>query len=36
MFAMRELELNGGRYGIFGACCGGGHGTSTVIENLRR
>lgn len=36
MFAMRELELTGGRYGIFGACCGGGHGTSTVIENLRR
>ena len=36
MFAMRELEQTGGRYGIFGSCCGGGHGTSTVIENLRR
>ena len=36
MFAMRELELTGGRYGIFGACCGGGHGTTTIIENLRR
>ena len=36
MFAMNELIRNGGRYGIFGACCGGGHGVSAVIENLRR
>lgn len=34
-FTMKQLELAGGRYGLFGACCGGGHGTSTVIENLR-
>lgn len=36
MFAMRELERNGGKYGLFGACCGGGLGVSTLIENLRR
>ena len=36
MFAMRELERNGGKYGVFGACCGGGLGVSTLIENLRR
>ena len=36
MFAMRELERNGGKYGIFGSCCGGGHGVSAVLENLRR
>jgi acetyl-CoA acetyltransferase family protein len=35
MFAMRHLEQTGGRYGVFTACCGGGHGTTTVIENLR-
>jgi acetyl-CoA C-acetyltransferase len=36
MFAMRELENTGGRYGLFSSCCGGGHGTTTIIENLRR
>ena len=36
MFAMKQLEKTGGKYGIFGSCCGGGHGTSTIIENLRR
>jgi len=35
MFAMRELERRGGRYGIFSSCCGGGLGVSTIIENLR-
>ena len=35
-FAMKHLELTGGRFGIFGACTGGGQGTSVVIENLRR
>ena len=35
-FAMRQLEQTGGRYGLFSSCCGGGHGTTTVIENLRR
>ncbi|MBN1614709.1 MAG: thiolase family protein [Deltaproteobacteria bacterium] len=36
MFAMRELIRRGGRYGIFGSCCGGGLGVATVIENLKR
>jgi len=36
MFAMRELIRRGGRYGIFGTCCGGGLGVATVIENLKR
>ena len=35
-FAMKQLELTGGKYGLFSSCCGGGHGTTTVIENLRR
>ncbi len=35
-FAMKQLEKTGGRYGMFSSCCGGGHGTSTIIENLRR
>jgi acetyl-CoA acetyltransferase len=29
-------EKTGGKYGIFSSCCGGGHGTTTIIENLRR
>ena len=36
MFAMRQLEQTGGKYGLFSSCCGGGHGTTTIIENLRR
>ncbi|MBQ6035687.1 MAG: thiolase family protein [Lachnospiraceae bacterium] len=36
MFAMKQLEQTGGRYGLFSSCCGGGHGTTTIIENLRR
>ena len=36
MFAMKQLEKTGGGYGIISSCCGGGHGTTTVIENLRR
>jgi acetyl-CoA acetyltransferase family protein len=36
MFTMRELIRRGGRYGIYGSCCGGGLGVATVIENLRR
>ena len=35
-FAMRELERNGGKYGLFTSCCGGGLGVTTIIENLRR
>ena len=30
------LEQTGGRYGLFSSCCGGGHGVTTLIENLRR
>lgn len=36
MFAMRHMIRNGGRYGVFGSCCGGGLGVATVIENLQR
>lgn len=36
MFAAKELERRGGRYGLFSSCCGGGHGVTTLIENLRR
>ena len=36
MFAMRQLEQTGGKYGIISSCCGGGLGTTAVIENLRR
>ena len=35
-FAMKQLERTGAKYGLFSACCGGGHGTTTIIENLRR
>lgn len=36
IFTMKQLEKTGGKYGIFSSCCGGGHGTTTIIENLRR
>ena len=36
MFAMQELMQKGGRYGLFSSCCGGGHGTTTIIENLKK
>lgn len=36
MFAMRQLEQTGGRYGIVSSCCGGGLGTTAIIENLKR
>ncbi|MDD3164786.1 MAG: thiolase family protein [Oscillospiraceae bacterium] len=35
-FAMKQIEKTGAKYGLFSACCGGGHGTTTIIENLRR
>ncbi len=35
MFAMRHLIRTGGKYGVFGSCCGGGLGVATVFENLR-
>ena len=36
IFCMKELARRGGRYGLFSACCGGGQGVTTLIENLRR
>jgi acetyl-CoA C-acetyltransferase len=36
MFAMKQLVLTGGKYGLFSACCGGGQGVVTIIENLQR
>ena len=36
IFCMKELERRGGRYGLFSSCCGGGQGTTALIENLRR
>ncbi|MBT4269052.1 MAG: thiolase family protein [Deltaproteobacteria bacterium] len=36
IFAMRDMIRKGGRYGVFGSCCGGGLGVATVIENLQR
>ncbi len=36
MFCMKQLEKTGGRYGAIGSCCGGGQGTTAIIENLRR
>lgn len=35
-FAMKQLEKAGGKYGLISSCCGGGHGTTAVLENLRR
>ena len=36
MFAMKQLEKIGGRYASISSCCGGGQGSTAVIENLRR
>lgn len=35
-FCMNQLVKTGGRYGAFTSCCGGGQGTTTLIENLMR
>ncbi len=35
-FAMKQLEKTGGRYGCISSCCGGGQGSTAMIENLRR
>lgn len=32
--ALHELERTGGRYALIAMCCGGGLGTSTIIERL--
>ena len=34
LFTMKELIRRKGRYGLFSACCGGGLGVSTLIENI--
>ncbi len=34
-FAIRHLIRTGGRYGLFSACCGGGQGVATIVENMR-
>ncbi len=36
LFAARQLEQTGGRYGVVSSCCGGGLGTTAIIENLKR
>jgi len=36
IFAMKELERNGGKYGSVSSCCGGGQGATAILENLRR
>lgn len=36
MFAMNQLVQTGGRYGVISSCCGGGLGTTAIIENLKR
>lgn len=36
MLCMKELIRRCGRFGTFGACCGGGQGVVTIIENLKR
>ena len=35
-FAMKQLEKTGGKYGSISSCCGGGQGSTAIIENLRR
>ena len=36
IFAMNELLRTGGKYGVISSCCGGGLGTTAIIENLKR
>ena len=36
IFAMNELLRTGGKYGVISSCCGGGLGTTVIIENLKR
>lgn len=35
LFAMKELEQKGARLGLVSSCCGGGLGSTCVIENLQ-
>jgi acetyl-CoA acetyltransferase family protein len=36
MFALKQLAMMGGRYGLIASCCGGGLGVVSVLENLKR
>ncbi|MDD6159704.1 MAG: thiolase family protein [Oscillospiraceae bacterium] len=36
LFAMNHMIKTGGKYGIISSCCGGGHGTTSILENLCR
>jgi acetyl-CoA C-acetyltransferase len=36
MFTMRQLARTGGKYGLFSACCGGGQGIVSIVENLQK
>jgi len=36
LLCIKELIRRGGRYGTFGACCGGGQGVVAIIENLKK
>ncbi|MGO9136939.1 MAG: thiolase family protein [Syntrophales bacterium] len=36
IFAMRHMIRTGGKYGLVTACCGGGQGVATIVENLKR
>ena len=35
IFAINELIRKGGKYGLISSCCGGGLGTTSIIENLQ-
>ena len=34
IFAMNELKRTGRKYGVISSCCGGGLGTTAILENL--
>ena len=35
-FAIQQMLQTGGRYGVVSSCCGGGLGTTAILENLKR
>lgn len=35
-WAVHQMELTGGRFACVTSCCGGGQGTTAILENLRR
>lgn len=36
IFAMKQLARTGGKYAVVSSCCGGGMGTTVILENLQR